>query len=322
MVLVLLLSVVYVITMKQTQAPKPMIIIHQTWIGDAPLYLAKEKGFFEKRGVDVQILRIEPTQERRALLSSGQADITFLTIDMLVLDVCSGTPEKMVFQTDESLGADAIIAREDIKRVEDLRGKRVGAAIGQTSYFFLKAVMNKHNLTNVDLNIVDLEPDIAGAAFMSGDVDAAATWEPWISKVKENNKGYVLVSSTDVPGVIVDVMAVRPELLKTRRSEVSGVMMAWFDALDYWKEHPDESNQIMADAYGLSKEDFEGLIKELKWNDCDANVDYFYYNKTRGVFNVTQGIIDIVFEEGIISKDPGVDSLIDNTLLERVCGVE
>src|SRR5205823_8985768 len=50
-------------------SPKTFRIATLTWVGYAPIYLAKEKGFFE--GISVDPVLIEDTSSRRAALTSG-----------------------------------------------------------------------------------------------------------------------------------------------------------------------------------------------------------------------------------------------------------
>ena len=306
---------------KSAENQKPLVIIHQgSWFGDAPFYLAKEKGFFDKYGVKVEIKKVEEAQVRRQLLSSGGADISAETIDMAVLDMGAGVNGKIFMALDTSLGADGIVATKEINKIQDLKGKKVGATKGDPPYFLLKYLMKNQGMPSGDIVFQDMpNADTAGTAFISGQLDAAGTWEPWLSKAGERVGGHVLVSSKDAPGIIVDVAVVRPEVLANRRKEVVGVMKAWFDAIEYWKNNPSEANAIMAKEFDLKPDEFADLIKTIRWDDKDSNLSYFGSTDSRGkTFDVAQKIVDIAREDQMISKDLKVDEIIDLSVIDKI----
>lgn len=290
---------------------QPLVLIHQTWIGDGPIYIAKEKGFLEKQGVDVEILRVEGAAERRSLLASGRADISLETIDMSIVDIGIGAPQVMVLKLDESLGADGIIATEEIKSISDLEGKKVGCAIGDPPYFLLRILMEEHNVSKEKIEFLDIPADVAGAAFVAGDIDAACTWEPWLSKATEREGGHLLVSSADAPGTIVDVMVVNPKTLENRREDVKALMRAWLESYEYIQEYPEESYEIMGRAFDLSGEEFEEFTEGVKWNDLEENKAFF----ESGIFKIANEINEIALQDGMIKEKIDVQSAIDASLV-------
>jgi len=306
---------------QSAETQKPLVIIHQgSWFGDAPFYLAKEKGFFDKYGVKVEIKKVEDAQVRRQLLSSGGADISAETIDMAVLDMGAGVNEKIFMALDTSLGADGIVATKEISKLQDLKGKKVGATKGDPPYFLLKYLMKEQGMLSSDIIFQDMpNADTAGTAFIASQLDAAGTWEPWLSKAGERIGGHVLVSSKDAPGIIVDVAVVRPEILANRKEEIIGVMKAWFDAIDYWKNNPNEANAIMAKEFDLKPDEFASLVKTIRWDNKVSNLSYFGSTNNKGkTFDVAQKIIDIAQEDQMISKDLKADEIIDLSVIDKI----
>lgn len=323
-IVTIIIAGVFIILEKRVtveKAEKPLVIIHQgSWFGDAPFYLAQAKGFFDKYGVKVEIKKVEEPQIRRQLLASGQADISAETIDMSVLDFGAGVNEKIFMALDTSLGADGIVATKDINSLSDLKGKTVGATKGDPPYFLLKYLMKQQGIKSDEINFQDMpNSDTAGSAFMSGQLDAAGTWEPWLSKAGERVGGHVLISSKDAPGIIVDVAVVRTEILDKREKELIGVAKAWFDAINYWKENPDDANKIMAKEYDLNPQEFSDLAKTIRWDDINSNLLYFGEASVKGmIFSTTQKIMDIAKEDGLINQVLQSDNIIDNRILRQI----
>ena len=71
-----------------------------TWVGYGPLYIARDKGFFAKHGVEVSLLRMEGTGERRSAMMAKRLEAVGSTIDDLVVGAAQGVPGKMVLAVD------------------------------------------------------------------------------------------------------------------------------------------------------------------------------------------------------------------------------
>lgn len=242
--------------------------------GYMPVRLAETNKFFD--GVEVEVVRIEDTTARRAALSSGSVDGSVDILDSFTCARASGTAATVVLKIDDSLGADGIVAKKDVKSVRDLRGKTVAFARDQPSHFFLVALLEKEGMTMKDIVAKPMEDaDKAGNAFVAGQVDAAVTWEPFLTNAKNQPNGHVVVSSKETPGLIVDVFVVRDEVLKARPEAVAGFLKGWFRAVEHWKAHPDDANKVMAGAMDLTPADFAAQVSGLKYADLAENKAFF-----------------------------------------------
>src|SRR5882757_5833223 len=100
-------------------------IAHSTWVGYGPLYIARDKGFFKKRGVDVELVVIESPRERFAALRAGQLEMVAGTVDTALLYLTKPDELQYVVALDDSAGNDGIVADKGIKSIADLSGKKV-----------------------------------------------------------------------------------------------------------------------------------------------------------------------------------------------------
>ena len=91
--------------------------------------------------------------------------------------------------SNESLGADGIVANKDIQSMADLRGKAVGFAERTVSQFFLNLLLKRAGLSQADIEHIEMSADDAGNAFLMQEVDAAVTWEPWLSQGNNPSTG-------------------------------------------------------------------------------------------------------------------------------------
>src|SRR5205823_6256730 len=124
-----------------------------------------------------------------------------------------------------------IVAKNSIQTVADLKGKTVAFQPGLPNHFLLLQVLQDAGLTYKDIKPVDMDADKAGAAFVAGALDAAVTWEPWLTKASQSGHGHILINTRQKPGVIVDALAFRDDVLSERKQAVAALVQAWFDAL-------------------------------------------------------------------------------------------
>ena len=305
-------------TKKSEEASKAKLSITiNSWIGWAPLYLAKEKGLLGNTELD--IVRVEDTGARKSTMISGKIDGYASSVDNFALDSAQGVPGKIVLCFDESFGGDGIVARKNIKDIKDLKGKQVAFQKGLPSHFLLLSVLAKAGLSPSDIKQVDLDADKAGAAFTSGKLDAAVTWEPWISKAAAMADGKILVTTKEYPGLIVDTLVFRDDIIKNKRSAVKDVINAWFKALEYWKLHKDESDAIMAKAYGLQIADFTGMCEGVRFYDLAKNKEYFgSTNESSQIYKVFESASDLWMKAAIISTKQDPKNTIDGSFITEL----
>ena len=96
-----------------------------TWIGYAPLFIAKEKGIFEKNGVNVDLRVIESAGDIKSAIASGAIQGYAQTIDTVIMGIGAGLDSTQVLALDTSDGGDGIVCKNEYNSIEDLRGKKV-----------------------------------------------------------------------------------------------------------------------------------------------------------------------------------------------------
>jgi NitT/TauT family transport system substrate-binding protein len=300
-------------------AAEPIKLGMSTWLGYAPLYLAKEKGFFQKQGVEVEVVVIESPADRRAAFAADKIQGMATTVDTHVMTAAAENPipVKQVLALDDSHGGDGIVAKKEIKTIKDLKGKTVAAQLGAgASYFWLNYVLAQNKMKLSDLKTVDMKAGDAGSAFVAGKVDAAVTWEPWLSKAKETPFGHVLLSSDKTPGIIVDSLAFKPDFLKKRGADVKKIVAAWNEAVKFAAQNPQEADPIMAKFTGQKPEEFTKEKTGVRFYGDKENKEYFGSAKKPGLlYTVTQRAADLWFEFKLIKTKPKAADLIDGSFL-------
>ena len=127
-------------------------------------------------------------------LAAGKLDIGLTTLQNLaVLSGNGDTDVVAIALIDSSNGADAVVAKEGVASMADLKGKTVALTLGEVNHMLFLTGLRKAGLAPDDVKITSMSADDAGAAFVAGKVDAAVTWEPWITKATKGG-GRVIFS--------------------------------------------------------------------------------------------------------------------------------
>lgn len=297
-------------------AAETLVIGHSTWVGYGPLFLARDKRFFDEAGVSVELRTFEDPKPRFFALISGKLDGIATTVDTASLYWTPEHPFRSVLGLDDSKGGDGIVAVDSIKSIKDLRGKRVAYNKGSVSHFFLSVLLRKNGLSEKDIQSIQMEQDKAGAAFVAHKVDAAVTWEPWLTRAKKTPGGRVLVDSSSTPGLIVDVLLFRSDVIKNHPKAVKGAVTGWYKAVEYWKKNADESDALMAKAVGGWLKDvktFRETLDGVRFYDEAINKDYFKPGGT--IYKTAQNAIDIWKSFGMIRVKETAADLIDGQFI-------
>ena len=242
---------------------KPFVVAIPTYPGFAIPYLAQEKGFFGDQKVELK--RIDDAAVINSGMVRGDIDACFTSVDSFVLAASQQVDAVAVLLTDESRGADGIVAKPRIKSVSELKGKKVAANLGWPGHFFLLYNLKKAGIPFKDVPITNMDADKAGAAFVSGALDAAVTWEPWLSKATSGNAGKILVSTSTLPGVIVDVMLVRKGTAQERPAAVQAFVNGYYRALAAYEADKGSGTQVMAKAVGIEPKEFDAMTQGFRF---------------------------------------------------------
>ncbi len=289
---------------------------YSTWVGYGPLFLARDYRYFDEAGVNVELTNIEDPKLRFAALAAGKLDGLVTTLDTMSLYWKPNFQFQAVLGLDDSKGGDGIVSNAAIKSIKDLRGKRVAFNEGSVSHFFLSVLLRQNGMTEKDLRSVNMRQDDAGAAFLGGKVDAAVTWEPWLSRAKKAPHGHILVDSSATPGLIVDVMIIRRDVLTAHPEAVRGAIQGWYKAVDYWKKNPADANRIMAKAVGGWLKDvktFQETLDGVRYYDQAINRDYMAPGGQ--IYVTAQNAIDIWTSLGKIKSQESAGDLVNNSFV-------
>jgi len=315
----IVLSVFLLGGMAACSKPKePIKIGISAWAGVEPAELAYRKGFYEQRGVAVEMVRFSAYTDSIKAFREGRVDADMQTFDDAIRLFTAGRKIKVVLFTDYSYGGDGIVAKAGINSVADLKGKTVGVEIGTVSHLSLLKAMETVGLQEDDITIVSIPAWEIKKNFLAGKIDAGATWEPYLTSSAEEGGGQVIITSRDYPKAIVTTMALSDELIAKRRDDVQKIVSAYFDAVQFIKEHPHEAYTIMGQAEGISAEKFAQYVEGIRYIDLAGNKAAFGTAQDGELYSIGRELGAFLYKKRVIKSQPHIDDLLDGSFVNNI----
>lgn len=156
-------------------------------------------------------------------------------------------PYKVLWIHDLIGDNEALVARGGITDIKQLVGKKVATPFGSTAHYSLLAAFQAAGVDPAKVNIIDLQPQDALAAWTRGDIDAAYTWTPTLDELKKN--GTVLVTSrqlADQGKRTADLGVVTDKFVKAHPD----IVTAWLKAQDQAVKLAKSDPQLAARSIG------------------------------------------------------------------------
>ncbi|MFT8710088.1 MAG: ABC transporter substrate-binding protein [Sporolactobacillus sp.] len=252
-----------------TSGDKKMVDVSmgtEAWIGYGPWWIAKEKGIFKKNGINANIVMFKQDSDINAAFASDKVQFANIASHTAMrMAANNGIAMKGIVFMDQSMTADAMITSAKYKNLAALKGKKIAYEQGTTSDLLFHQAVKTSGLKMSDFKIVYIDASDAGLALLSGKVDAAVTYEPYISSIMAKDKTvHRIYSGEQSPGLISDMTVVKSSYLKAHPELKTKLQTVWKEAMAYWKAHPKEGNQIVATATGTSAGDLPTILKGLK----------------------------------------------------------
>jgi NitT/TauT family transport system substrate-binding protein len=295
-------------------ASSPLRIDYTNWWGDYTVLLALKLGLFDKHGVKVEPVYYEVFANALPDLAAGNLDAGLFTVND-ALSVANLVDAKIVAGYDEG-GVSAILASPEIKTPADLKGKKVGALVGTSGEMFVRMMLEAAGLSLSDVTLVNMAPENVPAE-LGKTIDAGYTWEPYITQALEAGNSTIYSSEHQAPALSPDVIVFRSDVVKRRPQDVQAFLAAWFEAVDYRLNHPEESQQIINEALGHPVEKLPGDPQIYTSKD---NQQLFAENPgvdTSSLYFTTRLTIDFLKSIGALTRPLEASSILDSTLLPR-----
>jgi NitT/TauT family transport system substrate-binding protein len=273
--------------------------------GYAPAILANGSSLttqpgslYAQQGLNVEFLIQDDIPTLTTLFESNTAQCAWRTSDFWAQEHPNlrnaGLDGRVVMAVDNTQGADAIITRDPaIRRVEDLADRSIALlqftpSDGMTIDALENSSLTARKRQSVKYVYINAEEGTAGvrAALESGNVDAAALWDPDLSLALKNIPGAQVVYSTKTAtNLIYDVIVCDSRVLDAPANQpaIQALVTGWMAGVDAARKAPEQAVDALVktqEMFALLAKDqgrgfVQGLFANLVWTNLEDNARIF-----------------------------------------------
>jgi NitT/TauT family transport system substrate-binding protein len=300
-----------------TPAPAKLKVGDLGTTGDAPLYIAYEKGYFREQNLDIEFVRFGSALDMIAPLSAKQLDVGSGGIGAGLFNAFSqGIPVKLVAETvrtPESWKSNAWFVRSDlkdaIKSPADLKGRTVSLAATCTVIDTeLSVLLEKGGLKRSDITVKTVAYADNPAAFASKSIDFTYGFEPYATTFQTTGVASLwLTGGSVIPNHVQSGILYGPSI--TAQQDVAQRWMLAYlkGARESYKYYnslplPDDITNIVV-KYGVQKDPARVKTSPLSPRNLDGSVDK----------NSVQTDLNFFKANNCIQGSPTVDQVVDNS---------
>jgi NitT/TauT family transport system substrate-binding protein len=311
---------------KHARRRGPLRVSYSHWAGYFPPLIAKEKGFFAQQGVDVEPVFARDVYAAMSDFTAGEVDMMPWPLLDIVHIFAQEPDSRVVLWSGSTAGADFVMAQPEIKKVADLKGKRVAGRLGTLGEMFIGEMLARNGLAIDDVTLIDTSSDTDVVEFLRNrTVEAGYTWEPHATEAKKHG-ARELFSSQQIPLLFSDFMLVRGSVLRERPEDVRAFIRAWFQAVEYWQAHVKEGNEIIAKAMNVAVEEvtLEGYqqfsLADVQRmfaprNDPTSPIVFAPGDAPTSLLELADKHIDFLVQDGQLGHRPDVRKMFDSSFL-------
>ncbi|MCI8327568.1 MAG: ABC transporter substrate-binding protein [Lachnospiraceae bacterium] len=278
----------------------------------APMYVAIEEGYFEKEGIDLELITGFGADKTMTAVLSGEADIGFMGPETTVYTYNEGANDKVInFAQLTQRAGNFLVAREKMPEFEwkDLKGKTVlGGRDGGMPEMVFEYVLKSEGIDPAKDLTIDKSIDFGStaAAFSGGSGDFSVEFEPGATNLEKEGDSYVVASlGVDSGYVPYTAFSAKESYIEKNPEIIQSFTNALQKGMDYVNKHSaKEIAEIIAPQFkDTDKDTISTIIERYKTQDTWKSNLIF----SKGSYNL---LLDILESSDMLSDRPPYKDLV------------
>lgn len=241
-------------------SPLPIVIARLKTPHSGLVHIAEAKGYFAEDGLNATIKTTLTGYEAITQVLRGEADVASAAETPIARTLAEGKQVKVIATMFSSQWNSGLVVRKDhgITKPADLKGKRIGFVFGTATHYELETFLAFHNIPLNSISLVPGKPDELVTALVSGEVDAASIWTPYLTQMQQKLGADAETFSPKEFYSEMTNLVVRADYPTRNREETNRLLRALLKAESFGKSHPDEAVNIIASTSGVDASALRG----------------------------------------------------------------
>jgi aliphatic sulfonates family ABC transporter substrate-binding protein len=286
-------------------------------------YIAVREKYFEKLGLDVNLVKFTSGPAQFAALAGGQVDLGWGGMGAFLIARANGQDLRHigVLMDYNKLEMLVVPKGSPIKSVKDLKGKKVGGVQGSDTHYGLWKLLQREGMSKDAAQFIGMAPPQQVAAFNAGDIDATFVWAPFVAPLI-NAGAHVIARNSDLdPGPAFLGWAGRGPWLEKNSDAVVRLLQGWNLGLAKMKQDPEMAVRYTLDFTGMAREQADAIVKDLEYFDATAALDpksIAYWAKGSKLHTTLGDFLKFGHELGLAKSLVNVDDYVMTDFMQRV----
>lgn len=227
-------------------------------------WIAKEQGFFERVGLNVEMHGYASGKDSVDALRARQVDVATAS-EFVVADRSFREPDLRILASVCQYWNKGLIGRRDhgILKPGDLKGKRIGVTTTSTAEHTLAVFLAMQGLLMKDVQAVNLAPKQMVEQIGVGAIDAAMTWQPHVDSI-ERQLGDNAVSLLDRGSDAYLLVMARQDALPEKKEAFTRFLRALLLAEDWVRADPARARKWLAVRFALDDPYVQNLWPKMR----------------------------------------------------------
>jgi ABC-type nitrate/sulfonate/bicarbonate transport system substrate-binding protein len=278
----------------------------------APLWIAKDKGIFEKYNFDARLVYMRGTVPTTAALANSEIEFVQSGASPFINYAARGGDVVLLGCLANKVIDYVLIVHPSISRIEQLRGKTVGISrAGDQTHQYVREILKRYGINIKDVRLVQtgLQPERV-AALRQGLVVASILNRPNnLVLEQEGFKRLLDIEDLKIPAGVRCLITTR-KLVKSRPALAENFMMAWLESIRFILTQKRETKQIIG-KYTLNSDDVQ---LEEAWRSLSSQTEIPPYVS----ISQLQGQVSMLAEDQAELNRFDAKSMVDNSVLKKL----
>jgi taurine transport system substrate-binding protein len=226
---------------------------------DVQNYIRASKSMAKTFGPDtaVEFVTVRAGSEVLSAMAGGSLDMCNVGSSPMVVGYANGVKASLVYIYKNIIDSEALVVQKSsgIRKVADLKGKRIGLPFNTSVHFAALAALKNAGLGLSDVQLINMRADTIASAWSRREIDAAYIWIPVLPKLAEDD-GMVIFKTGDLNAsglVMFDAFLVRDEFKKKSPDLVLAFLKDFEKIAATFKQNPKEVVATMTTFLGVDE---------------------------------------------------------------------
>lgn len=232
-----------------------------------PLFVARDKGFFEELGLDVELREclggqrclVEVLEGRAQLGTASELQVAFNAFtrsDFAIVATFATTAQDTKVVVRKSSG---------VTSIEGLAGMRIATARASSAHYYIDTALLFHGVDPRRTSFVYVPPEQVGAALLDGRADVAVVWEPWAFELLRTlGRDAHTLQGERIYTTMFNLIGLRA-WARERELDIAGVLRAMDKAVRFIDEQPAEAKAILQARIGVDQAFVDATWLQQSW---------------------------------------------------------